>query len=124
MVQACTEGDLNLFMSLSYNNQAVFRKLIQGDLNHPYKSKFGPFMPGDYLYVACSNGNADIASHLLKNGAEENKPYNKVTPVMVACINGYADVSSTGIMMKNNYNVWDIFIYVYGYIGDVMQYIY
>ena len=93
MVKACTDGDLNLLMSLAYNNQNIFQKLISGDLNYPFKNKYGSYKPGDYLYIACENNNADLVKQLIKFGAE-NKPYEKLTPLLNTCKKGYLEVKS------------------------------
>ena len=98
-MKACTEGDLNLFMSLSYNNQNVFQKLIIGDLNYPNKNKYGSYKPGDYLYIACENNHPHIVKQLLKLKAE-NKPYGKLTPLLITCKKGYLDVRTYLLSMN------------------------
>ncbi|XP_066918410.1 leucine-rich repeat serine/threonine-protein kinase 1-like isoform X2 [Clytia hemisphaerica] len=90
LVKACEEGDLNLLMSLSYNNQNVFSKLISGDLNYPHKSKYGSYKPGDYLFIACENNHSDVAAQLLIFGAE-NRPFGKLTPLLVCCKLGHLE---------------------------------
>lgn len=99
LVKACTEGDLNLFMSLSYNNQNVFQKLIIGDLNYPNKNKYGSYKPGDYLYVACENNHPHLVKQLIKLKAE-NKPYGKLTPLLLTCKKGYLDVRIQTFLYK------------------------
>ena len=91
LVKACEEGDLNLLMSLSYNNQNVFSALISGDLNYPHKSKYGSYKPGDYLFIACENNHAEVAAQLLIFGAE-NRPFGKITPLLVCCKLGHLEV--------------------------------
>jgi len=82
------DGDLNLLLNLSYNNQSVFQNLIRGDTNYPHKNKYGSYKPGDYLYIACEHGHSDLVDQLLRFGAE-CRPFGfALTPLLVACKNG------------------------------------
>ena len=91
LVKACTDGDLNQLMSLSYNNQSIFQNLMRGDLNYPFKNKYGLYKPGDYLYIACEHNNASMVKQLIKFGAE-NRLHGKLTPMLITCMKGYLDV--------------------------------
>ena len=91
-MKACEDGDLNMVMNISNNNQARFQRLVKGDLNYPFKSKYGSYKPGDYLYISSERGHVDVSRQLLKFGAD-NRPYGKLTPLLVACKNGKLDVS-------------------------------
>ena len=94
-------GELDQIFRLLYFNKTNVEKLIQADVPHVFKNKYGEYKPGDYLFIACEHNYIEIVEHLLKLGADSKKPFNlNMTPLLVACQKGNLEVWKLLYKMK------------------------
>lgn len=97
LVQACMTGDLKNILNLLYYYKESVEKLIKGDVAFTYKTKYGAYKPGEYLFLACENNHPPLVEHLLKLGADPTQMHNSMmTPLLSACQKGNLEVRLTG----------------------------
>lgn len=93
LVQACMTGDLKNILNLLYYYKESVEKLIKGDVAFTYKTKYGAYKPGEYLFLACENNHPPLVEHLLKLGADPTQMHNSMmTPLLSACQKGNLEV--------------------------------
>ena len=97
LVEACSSGEVSKLSLLVSTHEKYVRNLIKGNVAHAYKSKYGKYRPGDYVYIACEFGFPEILHYLLQLGGDGHNACTSVvparTPMLMACHTGNIEVS-------------------------------